>query len=36
MGYYYKEGFFKLGVLLGLPLISLIDLLHLTSEGFNF
>jgi len=30
------EGSFKLGVLLGLAPLSLVDLLHLTSEGFSF
>jgi hypothetical protein len=31
-----KESFFSLGVLSGLPPLSLVDLFHSTSEGFGF
>jgi hypothetical protein len=33
--YYCKGGFFKLGVLLGLPPLSLIDMLHVIGGGFS-
>jgi hypothetical protein len=35
MGCYCKEDFLRLGVLLGLPPLSLVDLFHATSGGFS-